>query len=484
MNIQKQIIAFCNVHPLLVPSLLFLEGVALALSPSFYLLIPLLPIVYLNLRKPLQIFFLIFAFLYGKWNAPLFPSDLSSLQTTATLHVLDIQQKKSHKHKDLQAKVLIHSSKTVKNLPCFMKITSLSMIENSCYEVEGTIYKKDGFFTFVPSGSWKAKGAPWSLPKMRFICKRFFAKHIEKLYPSPYVHKLLTALTLGSLEDPLLRFSFGKLGLQHILAISGFHFAILSLCFGIALRIFLPRRTTFYALLFLLTLYLLLIGAAPSILRAYLAAILYLISNLIGIRSRAINLLSATLLFELILTPTSILSLGFQLSFLATAAILFVCPVATTWIEWLLPKRTLSEALSLHTLEKAIYLLCSILRPLFALNLSIILILVPTTLWCFSSFPLISLIYNLFIPWCITLSIFLFLLGLSFFYFPPVSDAIHSINNFFTEKTVNLLTQSPNCLDYTLSSPKFPLPILYLYLLLAFGFCIAKHQKHNSIYLH
>lgn len=307
-----------------------------------------------------------------------------------------------------------------KNITSFIPLPSLEKVQHANYQISGTLEQKRDFFIFTPikEATWKGLGADFCLPKARLICKLFLAKQISKLYPTPTVHHFLTAITLGVLDNPLLRFCFGKLGLQHILAISGFHFAILSLCVGFALRLLLPRKLAIYSLIFLLTLYFLLLGTAPSILRAYLATILYLIGSLMNVRPRAINLLSAALILELLIAPTSVVSLGFQLSFLATAAILFLCPLVKPWIDNLLPRRPLQRALRLPSIEKPIYLICSALRPILTVNIAVFLVILPASLYYFSTFPLSSLLFNLFIPLCVTLSISLFLLALSLFFFP------------------------------------------------------------------
>jgi len=470
-------------YPLLFPALLILLGVAFALCPSIELLLPLLFTFYIAPQK--RWFFLLFAlfFCYGKFHAPFFVESTSPLEGIATFKIIEIQEKHSYKHKKLQAKALLsladEEKKTLaKNLPVFLSLHSIKDIKYSDYTIEGTLEKKEHHFIFKPKEStpWQPMGICFCLAKVRLECKQFLTKQIAKLYPNPTVCHFLTALTLGQLEDPLLRFSFSKLGLQHILAISGFHFAILSLCLGFALHLFLPKKIAVYCLMLLLTLYFLLLGFAPSVLRSYLAAVLYLIASLMGVRPRAINLLSATLILELLICPASLLTLGFKLSFLATAAIIFLCPLIIPWTQKLLPKRSIEESLSLPLTEKPLYLICAALRPILAVNLAVFLAIFPTSLYQFSSFPLSSLLYNLFVPLCVTLSLCLFLLALPLFFLPWIGDFLHYCNQAFTKKLLDVLIQSPPCLDYSLSFSNFPLIVLYTYLLALLVMCFIKKE--------
>ena len=469
-------------HPLLFPALLILLGVAFALCPSIELLLPLLFTLYLAPKKRWFFFLFILSFCYGKFHSPFFIQTASSVEGIATFKVIEIQEKHSYKHKQLQAKAILsliteEKQTCAKNLPVFISLNSINDLKHSHYTIEGTLEKKEQHFIFKPkeATAWQSSGIPLCLPKLRLQCKLFLTKQIAKLYSNTTVCHFLTALTLGQLQDPLLRFSFSKLGLQHILAISGFHFAILSLCLGFTLHLFLPKKIAIYSLMLLLTLYFLLLGFAPSVLRSYLAAILYLIGSLLGIRPRAINLLSATLILELLICPTSLLSLGFKLSFLATAAIIFLCPLIMPWTQKLLPKRSIEESLSLSITEKPLYLICAALRPIITVNLAVLLAILPTSLYQFSIFPLSSLLYNLFVPLCVTLSLCLFLLALPLFFLPWIGDFLHHCNQAFTKKLLDVLIQSPPSLDYTLSFSSFPLIVLYAYLLALLVICLIKN---------
>ena len=88
-------------------------------------------------------------------------------------------------------------------------------------------YKKTGFFSLV---EW------------RYLSKAWISKKIHLLFSQTHVGDLITALTVGTLDDRMLKFDFGRLGLQHILAISGFHFGLLAFFLRFFFSIIFKRK--------------------------------------------------------------------------------------------------------------------------------------------------------------------------------------------------------------------------------------------------
>lgn len=118
-------------------------------------------------------------------------------------------------------------------------------------------------------------------------------------------------------------------GTRHIVAISGMHMIIMTQIFlYLALAIGLWRGQAFYAVLFLLFSYIIMIGAPASAVRAGIMAGLLLLAQKVGhLRSadRAV-VFAATIM--LIVNP-SLLSadVGFQLSFAAVLSIIYLKPI-------------------------------------------------------------------------------------------------------------------------------------------------------------
>ncbi|WP_046178743.1 DNA internalization-related competence protein ComEC/Rec2 [Domibacillus tundrae] len=115
---------------------------------------------------------------------------------------------------------------------------------------------------------------------------------------------------------------YERLGIVHILSISGLHVTLLTgLLFYLLIRIGITRERARLILLAALPLYALLAGASPPVIRACLmtGAILFTASS--NIKLQASSALGAAFLIMTLLNPYSVFQAGFQLSFLVTFAL-------------------------------------------------------------------------------------------------------------------------------------------------------------------
>lgn len=163
-----------------------------------------------------------------------------------------------------------------------------------------------------------------------------------------------------------------------------------------------------------MSLYLLFIGDTPSVLRAWSVALLFLLGHIFEKRSSALNSLGAALLLSLLWNPLSATSLSLQLSFLATAGILFFYTPCNQLLMQLIPKKALSEVVGQNFLAQHLYILASFLREAFALTLAVHLALLPLLLSVFHGFSFNSLFYNLFFPFLASAALLFFLISLPF----------------------------------------------------------------------
>ncbi|CAN5608902.1 DNA internalization-related competence protein ComEC/Rec2 [soil metagenome] len=155
---------------------------------------------------------------------------------------------------------------------------------------------------------------------------------LARALPEPQAG-LAAAIVVG-LRDRLARdvtADFRTAGLSHVVAISGFHMALVAALAGAVLRP-LPRRPRSVGLLVLLVGYALLAGASPSVLRAAAMAGTVLLLRVAGRRSQAAAALGMAVLVLLAIEPATVSEAGFQLSVAATAGLL---RWATPFGEWL-----------------------------------------------------------------------------------------------------------------------------------------------------
>ena len=140
---------------------------------------------------------------------------------------------------------------------------------------------------------------------------------------------LLKSIILGdsSFIDEDYINNFRKLGLSHILAVSGLHIGIIFGTIIYLLDLFkIHRRNTMIIATIVIWIYAALIGFPSSVVRASLMLSFLTIGNLSFNRCDSINTLSFAGFLMLLYRPLWIFSVGFQLSFIATFSILILMP--------------------------------------------------------------------------------------------------------------------------------------------------------------
>ena len=119
--------------------------------------------------------------------------------------------------------------------------------------------------------------------------------------------------------------AFRRAGVYHVLAVSGFNVALLaSSVFASLALLGVARRPTALVAVIVLVGFALVVGGQPSVLRATVMGLLLLGGILIERESKVMNALCLAGLVLLAWTPTDLWDPGFQLSFAATAGIVYL----------------------------------------------------------------------------------------------------------------------------------------------------------------
>jgi len=151
---------------------------------------------------------------------------------------------------------------------------------------------------------------------------------LNRLVPEPEA-ALAAGILLGvrSGIDPTINDAFARAGLTHVIAISGWNIAIVAAIAAAASRPLtgLPsgRLLAAAASLSAVAAYVLISGASPSVVRAALMAGALLVARLGGARSHAMSALMLAALVMLLASPAIAWDVGFQLSALATAGLIW-----------------------------------------------------------------------------------------------------------------------------------------------------------------
>ena len=121
--------------------------------------------------------------------------------------------------------------------------------------------------------------------------------------------------------------AFRNSGSIHILAVSGLHVGLIAtVCFFGFSLLRLPRKATDLLTIAAVVLYACLVGFRPSVFRASLMAVIFLISRIIERDRDLFNLLAFAALVLLLINPAQLWDIGFQLSFAAVASIVYLMP--------------------------------------------------------------------------------------------------------------------------------------------------------------
>lgn len=157
-------------------------------------------------------------------------------------------------------------------------------------------------------------------------------------------YAVLAAMTLGdkSALTPEIRETYSVTGASHVLALSGLHLGIIYMLLS---RLMLGRRRFWLSQTVIVTCiwaFAFLTGLSPSMVRSSTMITVYAVFSAGGRGRSSVNLLAFSALIMLLVDPSSLFDVGFQLSFLAVLSILLFVPLierfwpADHWLtKWL-----------------------------------------------------------------------------------------------------------------------------------------------------
>ncbi|GAA8571293.1 ComEC/Rec2 family competence protein [Helicobacter pylori] len=332
------------------------------------------------------------------------------------LEYLNYQKLDFSKPTSLNAQILLQYPKTKDQKTYFvLKLQSKGMIFYTTIKepLKNLQYRHAQFFGKIKSCSFleSLKSCFFQTYSFSLTRKQDLKSHwrhfIDSAHSSALVGNLYRALFIGDSLNKDLRDRANALGINHLLAISGFHLGILSASVYFLFSLFytplqkryFPYRNAFYDIgvlvwVFLLG-YLLLLDFLPSFFRAFLMGLLGFLACFFGVRLLSFKLLVLACCIAIALLPKLLFSVGFLLS---------VCGV---WYIFLFLKHTQAFFKTSSFLARSFQVIS--LSALVFLNM---LIVVHAFFPMFSPYQLFSiplgLIFVVFFP----LSLFLHAVGL------------------------------------------------------------------------
>lgn len=292
------------------------------------------------------------------------------------------------------------------------------------------------------------------LLRLLFSFKRKFQEGVRE-FISPPQAGILEALLFG--DESQIPTSFKEklniTGIRHITAVSGLNLSILTfLILSGILALGFSRSLAIFLSLFLIFIYLLMIGCPSSGVRAAIMASLALLAQHIGRLSsgqRPIVFSAALMLFH---NPLLLkYDLGFQLSFLGILGICY-------WQEFFQ-----------HVFSKIPDFKFFPLKTTLSTTLSAQIFTFPLLIYNFGQMPLYSLIANiLIVPFLGPFTVFFFIFGLTIFFSKILAFIISFLVWFFLNYIVFIVEIFSNLpFSYLIIKISFPF-LIFLYIFLIF----------------
>lgn len=257
-------------------------------------------------------------------------------------------------------------------------------------KVSGTVY--------LPCGHWRRVRECRLTLRERML--RLRSQLLQRYMPSTFeddVLGVLSALTLGDKRglSKEVRTVYSEAGASHVLALSGMHVGVIYGMLALGLRVLLRRRNLRWLreLLILVALWFfaLLVGMSASVVRAVAMCTLYVLARWAsGDSSSPLHILSLTALLMLLIRPLYLFDIGFQLSFMAMASILWIEP----YLETIFRRHELHPILGF-----VVGLLC--------MSMAAQLGTFPLVLYHFGTFPSYFLLTNLVVVPCLSVVLML-----------------------------------------------------------------------------
>jgi len=283
-----------------------------------------------------------------------------------------------------------------------LKITG--KLEIPSEDINGFNYKdylkKDGIYHIMSFPKIEKIGEGFGNPIMKFLLafKNKFKESARSFIPRPEIG-FLEALVFGD-EGEFSQEWKDKLnftGTRHIAAVSGMNITIISgIIFNFFLLLGFWRSQAFYFAAGILILYILMIGAPASAVRAGIMGGIFLLARHLGRASSASLAVVFAATIMLAFNPWLLrLDVGFQLSFLAMLGLIYLEPVFSNLFKEIPNPKFFP------------------LRMTLSATLSAQIFTLPILIYNFGYFSLISIIPNiLIVPFLAPITILIFIFGL------------------------------------------------------------------------
>ncbi|MDR2840285.1 MAG: ComEC family competence protein [Paludibacter sp.] len=264
-----------------------------------------------------------------------------------------------------------------------------------------------GATAYIADYNWELQGknTQFSIKRLAIDIQQYLLKVYKRFGISGDEYAVLAALTLGSTDalHPDLRQYYSVSGGMHILSVSGLHVGVIYVVFSFIIGLFIkkPRVKAIVCVMFL-WFYAIITGLPSSVIRASLMFSLVAIGTGLQRKPQIYNTISLSAFFMLLINPDYLFDVGFQLSYIAVVALIYLQPkishlfyIKNKYLRWAWDLTAVSIAAQIGTAPLSIYYFNQfpnyfLLTNLFAVPLSTVVIYAAVALFVVSPIPYLS----------------------------------------------------------------------------------------------
>jgi competence protein ComEC len=447
--------------------------------------IALLPLFVVLWRRHLVIAFFVITLSFGITILRVRMPSCGQYQGTAVVEVLDRRLVSYHGHASWKTMICVRDFSTdegkcvARGVTLFTSSTKLSLRGGRLYQITGQLIVDDtgAMRLRIPNTPRVQEvGSTFSFVEWRVKIRRQLEQLFVRLFPQYDVRLVAGALTFGLSKDPVFSLMMHRAGIEHVLAISGFHFGIVAALTLVLSRFIVPRWRAL-VVMSILTAYLVVIGPLPSVIRAYCSAMMMCCATLFQRESTGLNCLGAGLIATTCFDPLFVSQVGFQLSFLATFAILLFSREVLSILQKFFPKRSHEELCGFGYTERSLYYILQWSCQALCLLVPVFFVIVPYQIAFFQQIFFLSLIYNLFIPFLFSCAMPVILIGVGLSFLPYIPSILCGIAGWILQLGIVSIMYLPET-SWAEVRPSFPGVFVHVFLgmLLFFSFRKKQHE--------
>lgn len=249
--------------------------------------------------------------------------------------------------------------------------------------------------------------------------------------------------------------NFRVANISHILAVSGMHVSYIIIGCNILFEKSIGKRKSKYIIIAILIIYMFVTGFSPSIVRATIMGILFMISKIVYRKNDVWTSISLSLLIILVFNPYIIMDIGLQLSYIGTIGIILLQRI----VQDVLKNIKFRDKKKVYKINRKKILFISKIQEILSVTISAQLVILPFMLYHFNLFGTYFFISNLLISLIIGPII---IIGFSVIIFSCVFYPVGKIVFILLEIMIKILIQISQIGNLPFSKIYFSTPKIWI----------------------